>query len=332
VLHLDAAALRHRLPWPTLVRALQAMFVAGCEAPLRHTHPIAAELGIGGGVGANAPQVGTVLLMPAWQPGRHFGIKTVAVFPGNTKLGLPSVNASYALFDANTGLLLAHMDGSELTARRTAAASALAASFLARQDAQHLLLVGAGRVASLMAPAVRAVRPGLHQVTVFSRRLSSAQSLATRLREQGFDAQATDDLPAAARQADIISCATLATQAWIHGDWLAPGCHLDLVGAFTPQMREADGVCLARGRVFVDSEEALHKAGDVTQAVAEGHFELARVQGSLQALCRGQVVGRQTPEEITVFKSVGNALEDLAAAGLAWDHAAPHADNEALVP
>jgi ornithine cyclodeaminase/alanine dehydrogenase-like protein (mu-crystallin family) len=344
VLHLDAAAVQQLLPWPDLVQALRAMFVAGCEAPLRHTHLVRPGAvastcaatntrgNAGAAAGASDRQAGTVLLMPAWQPGRHLGIKTVAVFPGNTNLGLPSVNASYALFNANTGQLLAHMDGGELTARRTAAASALAASFLARPDAQRLLLVGAGRVASLMAPALRVVRPGLHQVTVFSRRMTSAQLLVTRLREQGFDAQASDDLPNATRQADIISCATLATQAWIHGDWLAPGSHLDLVGAFTPQMREADGLCLARARVFVDGEEALHKAGDITQAVAEGHFELTRVQGDLQGLCRGQVLGRQMPAEITLFKSVGNALEDLAAAGLAWDQAAPRADNAALVP
>jgi ornithine cyclodeaminase/alanine dehydrogenase-like protein (mu-crystallin family) len=326
VLHLDAAALQQRLPWPALVRALRVMLVAGCEAPPRHTHTI------GSAAVTGDPQAGTVLLMPAWQPGHHLGIKTVAVFPGNADLGLPSVHASYALLDANTGLLLAHMDGSELTARRTAATSALAASFLAREDARRLLLVGAGRVASLMAPALRCVRPGIHEVAVFSRRLSSAQALAARLREQGLDAHATDDLPTAARQADIVSCATLATQAWIHGDWLAAGCHLDLVGAFTPQMREADGACLARGRVYVDSEEALGKAGDVIQAVAEGHFNSSQLQGTLQALCRGQALGRQTPTEITVFKSVGNALQDLAAAGLAWGHGAAGTDNESLVP
>jgi ornithine cyclodeaminase/alanine dehydrogenase-like protein (mu-crystallin family) len=279
--------------------------------PLRHSHQLGTQ--------------GTALLMPAWQAGRHFGLKTVTVFPGNGALGLPAVHATYALFDANTGLPLALMDGSELTARRTAATSALAANFLARVDASRLLLIGAGRVASLIAPAMRAVRPGLSQVTVFNRSPAAAQSLAQRLCDEGFEAQATTDLPNAARAAHIISCATLASAPLLHGAWLNPGTHVDLIGSFTPQMREADGLCLSRGRVFVDSEEALAKAGDIVQAVAEGHFDVQQLQGTLQALCRGVCAGRQQAAEITVFKSVGSALQDLAAAGLAI----AGADNEA---
>jgi ornithine cyclodeaminase/alanine dehydrogenase-like protein (mu-crystallin family) len=138
------------------------------------------------------------------------------------------------------------------------------------------------------------------------------------LAEQGFVASAAVDVVGAMARADIVSCATLATQPWVRGEWLRPGTHLDLIGSFTPQMREADGQCMARGRVFVDSEEALSKAGDLVQAVAEGHFEESQLQGTLQALCRGEAAGRRTADDITVFKSVGSALQDLAAAGLAW--------------
>jgi ornithine cyclodeaminase len=180
-----------------------------------------------------------------------------------------------------------------------------------------LLLVGAGRVAALLPGALLAVRPGLARIAVWNRRPAAAQSLAASLQQQGHAAQAVSDLEAAVRQADIVSCATLSTAALVRGGWLQPGAHLDLIGSFTPAMREADGVCLARGRVFVDTEEALAKSGDLLAAIAEGHFDAARLQATLAQLCRGQHAGRVGTEEITVFKSVGTALADLAAAELA---------------
>jgi len=295
----DAAATRERLPLPALVDALRAMFVAGCEVPLRHTHKIG--------------DAGTVLLMPAWRPGALLGIKTVAIFPGNGARGLPGLHSVYTLFDASTGVPLAQLDGNEITTRRTVAASALAASFLARSDAQRLLIVGAGRVAGLTAPAMRAVRPGLAEVEVWNRSPAAAETLAAQL-----GGRAVADLEAAVRRADIVSCATLATAPLVHGEWLRPGAHLDLVGSFTPAMREADGEAFRRARVFVDTAEALAKSGDILQAVAEGAFDTAALQGTLADLCRGERAGRRGADEITLFKSVGSALEDLAAAELVW--------------
>lgn len=301
-LHLNAVQVARCLPWPQLVSALQLAFEQGCEVPLRHPHAVGSD--------------GTILLMPAWRGGGQLGVKTVTIFPGNTALGLPSVHAIYTLFDARTGVPLAVLDGSELTARRTAAASALAARFLARDDAQRLVLVGAGRVASLIPSAMRSVRPSLTEVTVWARRPAAAKALAQQLQSQGFNANVASDLQSAVGQAHIVSCATLSTQALVQGQWLRPGTHLDLIGGFTPTMREADGPCLARSRVFVDTEEALAKAGDLLQAMAEGYFKAEAVQGTLAQLCLGQVMGRQRSEEITLFKSVGSALEDLAAAEL----------------
>ena len=303
MLHFDAQAVRRALPWDTLIRALRRAFVQGCVVPGRHSHAIGED---GNG--------GTALLMPAWRPGGSLGVKTVTIFPGNGALGLPSVHAVYTLFSASTGVPLAVMDGSELTARRTAAASALAASMLARPDAQRLVLVGAGRVAALVPAAFRTVLPGLVKVQVWGRQAQAAEALAQSLREQGFTATATADLQAAVQQADLISCATLATRALVNGAWLRPGAHLDLIGGFTPKMREADGDCFTRSRVFVDTEEALAKAGDVLQAIAEGAFTPAALQGTLATLCLNPGAGRRTPLEITLFKSVGTALEDLAAA------------------
>jgi ornithine cyclodeaminase/alanine dehydrogenase-like protein (mu-crystallin family) len=261
-----------------------------------------------------------LLQMAAWQPGGHLGVKTVTVFAANGARGLPSVHAVYTLFDAGTGVPLAQLDGAALTTRRTACVSALAASYLARDDATRLLVVGAGRVASLLPAAMAAVRP-IEHVTVWNHRPEGARSLARSLCEQGMRAEATEDLRSAVQRADIVSCATLATQPLIRGEWLPAGTHLDLIGSFAPDMRESDAQCVARARVFVDHDEALAKAGDLLQAIAEQAFEPAAVQGTLEQLCRAQRAGRAKADEITLFKSVGAAWQDLAAARLLIERA-----------
>ncbi|HSW21245.1 MAG TPA: ornithine cyclodeaminase family protein [Burkholderiaceae bacterium] len=304
MLNFDAATTHDRLPMAALIDALRAMAVAGCVVPPRQVHTVAEGV---------AP--GHLLLMAAWQPGRHLGVKTVTVFAGNAARGLPSLHAVYTLFDAATGVPLAQIDGTALTARRTAAVSALAASYLARADARRLLVVGAGRVASLVPQAMAAVRP-IEHVLVWNHRGEGARRLARSLREQGLRAEASDDLRSAVQHADVISCATLSTQPLIRGQWLQPGTHLDLIGSFAPDMREADAQCVARARVFVDQDEALAKAGDLLQAMAEHTFERDALQGTLGQLCRGERAGRCDPSEITLFKSVGSAWQDLAAAGL----------------
>ena len=305
MLHLDATATAAPLGWPALIDALRRAFAEGCEVPLRHTHRVDDPDGRGG----------TVLLMPAWRPGRYLGIKTVTIFPGNTDRALPGLHSLYTLFDARTGVPLAQLDGNEITSRRTAAASALAASFLARGDASRLLVLGSGRVAQHLAPAMRALRP-IKQVQVWNHRPEGAQALAQQWRTEGFDAQAATDLRSAVEQADIVSCATLAEAPLVRGEWLREGTHLDLIGSFTPRMRESDAACFSRSRVFVDTEEALAKSGDLLGAVAEGAFNASKLQGTLAQLCRGERPGRSGAREITLFKAVGNALEDLAAAEL----------------
>lgn len=298
---MDAAATRAALPFGRLVAALRDLFAEGCEVPPRHVHQL--------------PGV-TSLLMPAWQPGGFYGVKVVNVAPGNAARGLPGLHASYLLHDAATGVPLALIDGDVITARRTAAASALAADFLARPDARHLLVVGAGRVAALLPEAYRAVRP-IGRVSVWARRPEAAAALAAQWRAQGFDAAPAADLAAAVRAADIVSCATLATAPVVHGAWLAPGSHLDLIGSFTPAMREADDDAFRGATIAVDTEEALQKSGELLEPMAHGVFAPADVRATLAALCRGEATGRRSAEERTVFKSVGTALEDLAAAMLA---------------
>jgi ornithine cyclodeaminase/alanine dehydrogenase-like protein (mu-crystallin family) len=301
----DAATTRQALPFDALIRALEAMFIAGCETPLRHTHKIDV---------ADAP-AGTVLIMPAWQPGGLLGIKTVNIFAGNATHGLPGLYSTYVLYDATSGRPLAQIDGDEITSRRTAAASALAARYLARDDASRLLVVGSGRVARLLPEAFGAVRP-LASVTVWSRHFDTAQALARQWCDAGIDAMATADLAAAASRADIVSCATLATEPVIRGEWLRPGTHLDLIGSFAPPMREADDACFTNCRLYIDTPEALQKSGELLGPMSRGVFAASDVAGTLEALCRGEVCGRRPGSERTVFKSVGTALEDLAAATL----------------
>lgn len=305
---LDAASTRTPLSFDRLVPALKAAFAADTTVPLRHVHQV--QVG---------PDAGTVLIMPAWSEAGFMGIKTVNIWPGNSARGLPGLHANYILYDARTGVPLALMDGDEITSRRTAAAAALGASFLARADARRLLVLGTGRVARLLPAAMAQVRPGIDEVMVWNHRPEGAQKLAAQWRAEGVNAQAMPDLQAAVRRADIVSCATLSTAPLVQGDWLAPGSHLDLIGSFTPQMREADPSCFGGGaRTFVDTEEALKKSGDLLDAMAGGQLRADAVQATLAQLCKGERTGRTSAEERTVFKAVGSALEDLAAATLVW--------------
>ncbi len=305
----DLATAQASLGFARLVGALRAAFVAGAVVPLRHRHAVTG---------------GTVLLMPAWQEGAAMGVKIVTVFPGNGALGLNSVFSTYLLCDGATGRHLALIDGNEITGRRTAAASALAGDYLARRDAERLLIVGSGHVAGMMAQAWSAVRP-IRTVEVWNRRGAGAEALAGRLRAQGYAAIAVTDLEAAVGRADVVSCATLAEAPLVRGEWLRPGCHVDLIGGYRPDMREADDGAVARARVFIDTEAALAEAGDLTQPMASGVLRREGIVGDLFSLCRGEVAGRGSDQEITLFKSVGSAIEDLAAALLVWgDVSASH--------
>ena len=310
----DAQATRDALPFERLIPALREMFASGCEVPPRQV------LGIEPAEGAQGEPI-TSLIMPAWLPGRCYGVKIVNVAPGNAARGLPGLHASYLLHDARTGRPLALIDGDQITARRTAAASALAASWLAAPQAKHLLIVGAGQVARLLPEAYRVVRP-IERISVWARVSERAAARAAALRAQGFDARPAADLETAAREADIVSCATLATEPVVQGRWLKAGSHLDLIGSFTPAMREADDDCFRGARLFVDTEEALAKSGDLLGPLARGVFSAADVAGTLTSLSRGEAPARRSNPERTVFKSVGTALEDLAAAMLVWGTAA----------
>ncbi len=308
--YFDAATIRARLPWARMREALAAMLIAEVEAPLRTHHAIDVP-------GATAA---TLLLMPAWRSGRRLGVKLVTVFPGNRDRGERAVNAVYALFDATSGEPLALFDGDEITARRTAGASALAATFLARRDARHLVMVGAGRQARGLVEAHASVRP-IDRVSLWSRTPAHAESVAREMKDAGVPVTAVRDLEAAVRTADIVCCATLATAPLVQGRWLRPGVHLDLVGAFRAAMRETDDAAIARADVIVvdDRKAALAEGGDLVQALASGAIAPTAIAADLASLVRGAHAGRTADDQVTVFKSVGFALEDLAAAEAIYD-------------
>ncbi len=295
------------LAWPALVERLATTFHEGVESPPRHHHTMHRPDG-----------EATMLLMPAWERAGYIGVKMINVFPQNADHGLPAIAGVYLLSEGDHGRPLACIDGSELTRRRTAAASALAARELARDDASTLLVVGTGKLAPMVIEAHAAVRP-ITRVRVWGRNPAKAERLAADYADR-FDSAAVADLEPATREADIISCVTLSTEPLIHGDWLAPGTHLDLIGAFRPTMRETDAACLARSEVFVDTYAgARGEAGDILQAIDEGGFAFVAIRGELAELLRGERPGRSSADAITLFKSVGASLEDLAAAIEVWE-------------
>ncbi len=305
-----AEAVDSLLDFPALIEALRAAFAAGVVQPVRHHHVAERPEG----------QPTTLLLMPAWtdfmaagtSSGGHIGVKIVTVTPDNNTIGLPAVAGVYLLMDGKTGAPQVLVDGARLTLWRTAAASALAASYLARDNAATHLVVGAGALSAFLARAHRAVRP-VRRTLVWNRTAATAEQVAATLRAEGFDAEATGDLQAAARTADIISTCTISSTPLIQGEWLKPGAHVDLVGAFSPTMRESDDAVMRRGRVFVDTMAgATKEAGDIVQALASGALTRERIEADLFGLCRGEAAGRRSTDDITVFKSVGAAIEDLA--------------------
>ena len=297
-----AEEVHEALDYARLADALAGAFAAGAQVPVRHVHRLGEE--------------DTLLLMPAWSDAA-LGVKLVTVMPGNSARELGTVQAIYVLLDRATGEPLALLDGEALTLRRTASASALAARYLARADAQNLLLVGAGRLAPHLACAHYALRPGLRRVLVWARDPARAQTTAQWLRDQGLPAQATEHLEDAVREAHIICCATTATVPIVHGAWIEPGTHLDLVGSFRPSMREVDDAAVARSRIVVDTYAgALAEAGDLLSPLASGAIRREAIVAELAELVRGVQRGRTSADEITMFKSVGTALEDLCAASL----------------
>ncbi len=296
------------LPWPELIRAIEAILTEpGAFAPERTVHTVPHP------TGSDA----ALLLKPGWVVGDVIAIKAVTFFPDNGALDLPTVNAGVLLFDGANGTLLGACDGNELTTRRTAAASAVAAKRLARRDAKRLLVVGTGALSPMTSLAHCAVRD-YDMVDVWGRDGDKALRVANHLVTHNIAARSVEDLDAAVSEADVITCVTGATSPLVKGALLKPGTHVDLIGAFTPEMRESDDDVITRGTVFLDTRDDGSISGDISQPLEAGIMTMDDVAADLSELVNSQHAGRSSEDEITVFKSAGFALEDVAAARLVF--------------
>ena len=305
---LDAQTVRTHAPWRELIDALRDAFRSDVSVPMRHHHSFSAPDG---------DRDNTLLLMPAWQTGGALGVKLVSVVPSNGKRGLPAISSVYVLCDATTGAVRAILEGGEITARRTAATSALAVDYLARRSARTLLIVGTGRLCRNVAQSHSTVRD-IDRIVIWGR---SADRTAEAVRDvadlTGLPTEAAGDLEAAVRAADIVTCVTLAQEPLVQGAWLRPGTHLDLIGGFTPEMREADDAAIRASEVYVDTLAGAPKeAGDIVQPLRAGILKDSEIRADLFGLCTGQAAGRSSDETITFFKSAGHALQDLCTAEL----------------
>ena len=308
VTFLDDEQVTALTPWPVLIDGIRDAFRNGGVSPVRHHHPIP----------GNDREDITLLLMPAWDEGGAFGVKLATIARSNAALGIPTLHGLYVLFSGETGVPRAILDAGALTARRTAAASALASRCLSRPESKTLFMIGTGRVARQLISAHCSVRP-IKEVRIWGRNPSNAQEVAEQLNEEtGVHCIRVPDVESGASGADIISSATPVEEPLLRGAWIGPGTHIDLVGAYKPTMCEADAdVISTADRVFVDTMDgAKDEAGDLIQAEQAGVFSFDEVAGDMYRMAAQDTNLREDVNEITLFKSVGSALQDLAAAQL----------------
>ena len=312
MIQITSTQIENLLSYPKLISALKNAFASSdITVPLRHHHDI---------------ENNTLLLMPAWQKGKYMGVKLVNVAPENHQYNLPSIQGVYLLSDTEKGTPLAMMDAKLLTNKRTAAASALASSLLSRKDSASLLMIGTGSLAPELIKAHANVRT-LKTIYVWGRNFEKAKALALQLNDK-FNIQAIEDLQVGISKVDIISCATMSKESLVKGEWLREGQHLDLVGSYKPGMRESDDEVMMKANIFVDTfEGATKESGDIVIPIQKGVITLKDIKGDLFDLCSQKIKGRTNLKEITFFKSVGHALEDLVAASLIYDQLIKEKNN-----
>jgi alanine dehydrogenase len=305
MLVLDAAAVRARAPMPKLIACLREAFLGGYVVPPRQV------IDASGGAGKRL-----LLVMPAFDAKGAGAVKLSTVSPNNAAHGLPTIQAAIVVF-SETGAPIALLDGASVTRLRTAAASALASQYLSREDSAHLVVIGTGALAPYMAAAHCTMRP-IVRISVWGRKPERAAATVNAIRalvSRDLEVSVANSAEDAVATADIVTCATSSATPVLHGRWLRRGVFVDLVGSFSPSRREADDDAVMRSRIFVDTfEGAFAEAGDLLDPLARGVLSRERIEGELADLVRGRVAGRSNSDELTLFKSVGTAIEDLAAA------------------
>ncbi|WP_103069489.1 ornithine cyclodeaminase family protein [Aquimarina sediminis] len=273
--------------------------------PMRHHHDFP---------NPSVKEDSTLLLMPAWNPGKEAGVKIVTVSPENGQFNLPSIQGTYLYMDAVKGTIKAIIEAKGLTAKRTASASALASLYLSKTNASSVLMIGTGALSINLIKAHVSVRP-IKEVYVWGRDFEKAKKIERELDTEKFEVRAIKTIEEKISTVDIISCATLSKDPLVLGKYLRPGQHIDLVGAYKKDMREADNESIKKGSVFVDTfQGGLKESGDIVIPLQEGVLNEKEIKADLFGLCSGNALGRVNNNEITIFKSVGHALEDLVAA------------------
>lgn len=304
MLQISAEQILKSFKYQEFIPILKEAFCGDYEVPNRHHYDF------DNGVGSNKS---VLLIMPAWSNKEYVGVKVVTVSPYNGQFNLPGIQGVYTLIEAKNGLVKAQIDAKILTVKRTAATSALASSFLSRKDSKTLLMVGTGALSPELIKAHCAIRP-IEKVLIWGRNLEKAEKMASEFNLEGKDITAIESIEEGMQMADIISVATLSQDPLVFGKWLKPGQHLDLVGAYRPDIREADDECINRSSVFIDHQGAIKETGDVVIPLSNGTLDINNIKADLFELSNGAKKGRTNNEEITWFKSVGHALEDLSGA------------------
>ena len=302
---IDKDEVKKVLDFPSLIEALRIAFISDIKVPSRHHHDF------------GNPKAGidsTLLLMPAWEESESLGVKIVTVSPNNAKYDLPAIQGIYLLMDAEKGTIEALIEGKSLTAKRTAAASALASSYLSKKDASSMLMIGTGALSSELIRAHASVRD-IKDVYIWGRNKSKAQKIADELKDE-FNIKAIDNIEDQISNVDIISCATLSVEPLVLGKFLKPGQHVDLVGSYKPNMREADDELIKTVDIYIDSDMAKKETGDLKTPLESNTISEDDIKADLFQLTREEKPGRTSDSSITLFKSVGHGLEDLAAAKL----------------
>lgn len=306
IVQIPASFINENTHFPSLIDALRVAFSDHeTLVPMRHHHDFP------------NPEVqtdSTLLLMPAWNPGKQAGVKVVTVSPKNGQFGLPAIQGIYIYLDALKGGILALLDAKSLTAKRTAAASALASGYLSKESSSSLLMIGTGALSSNLILAHASVRP-IKTVYVWGRDYAKASELCEKLKDAPFHIEPIKAITDKIAEVDIISSATISATPLVLGKYLQPGQHVDLVGAYKVNMREADDDTVKKAEVFVDTfQGGLKESGDIVIPLTSGVLKETDIKADLFELASKMKTGRKNDLEITMFKSVGHALEDLAAA------------------
>lgn len=306
VIQIDANFINEQTDFSELISELKIGFTEGSIlVPNRHHHNFPHS--------ENSRDT-TLLIMPAWHPGKTSGVKVVTVNPNNGKFDLPAIQGTYILMDSNDGLVKAIIEAKSLTNKRTAATSALASSYLSKEEARSLLMIGTGALSINLIQAHATVRP-ISKVYVWGRNRNKADVICDQLKNASFQIEAIDQIDSKISEVDIISTATLSQTPLIKGELLREGQHIDLVGAYRKDMRESDDISIQKAELYLDSmESGLHESGDIHIPLSSGLITEKDINGDLFQLCSSQINGRSNDNDITIFKSVGHALEDLVAA------------------